>query len=245
VGSSSHTIGQLAAHVGVTVRAVRHYHACGLLAEPDRDASGYRQYGAEAVVDLIRIKTLADAGVPLARIGELLEAGPAEFSQAVAGIDQAMQARIRQLQRHRRQVAQLIQGDRLFLPPEVADLLDRLRGLGVSEPTVRLERDGWILVSALSPELVGEWADQKARALEDADFRDLYLAFDQARDWDPADPRLEALAARGVDWVSRHGEPRAGTPDPGASLSVVAGLLRAQLDEASPALRKLSGGAGR
>ena len=59
------TIGQLAAYAGVTVRAVRHYHQIGLLPEPERDASGYRRYGATAVVSLIRIRTLANAGVPL------------------------------------------------------------------------------------------------------------------------------------------------------------------------------------
>lgn len=37
------TTGQLAAYTGVTVRAVRHYHQRGLLAEPARDASGYRR----------------------------------------------------------------------------------------------------------------------------------------------------------------------------------------------------------
>jgi DNA-binding transcriptional MerR regulator len=37
------TIGQLAAHAGVTVRTVRHYHAKGLLPESERDASGYRR----------------------------------------------------------------------------------------------------------------------------------------------------------------------------------------------------------
>ena len=40
------TIGQLAAYAGVTVRAVRHYHAKGLLPEPQRDHSGYRRYDA-------------------------------------------------------------------------------------------------------------------------------------------------------------------------------------------------------
>ena len=66
------TIGQLADYAGVTIRAVRHYHKRGLLPEPERDASGYRRYAAGAVIDLIRIKALADAGVPLARIQELL-----------------------------------------------------------------------------------------------------------------------------------------------------------------------------
>ena len=40
------TIGELASYAGVTVRAVRHYHAKGLLPEPERDHSGYRRYGA-------------------------------------------------------------------------------------------------------------------------------------------------------------------------------------------------------
>ena len=40
------------------------YHAKGLLPEPERDCSGYRRYDAGAVVELIRIRTLAEAGVP-------------------------------------------------------------------------------------------------------------------------------------------------------------------------------------
>lgn len=78
------TIGQLAAYAGVTIRAVRHYHRIGLLAEPERDASGYRTYDAAAVVHLIRIRTLAQAGVPLARVRELLEADPETFADATA-----------------------------------------------------------------------------------------------------------------------------------------------------------------
>jgi len=91
------TISQLAAHVGVTVRAIRHYHRLGLLEEPERDASGYRRYGAQAVVDLIKIKTLSDAGVPLARIEELLGADPPEFAAAITDIDAALKQRIREL----------------------------------------------------------------------------------------------------------------------------------------------------
>ena len=37
------TISQLAAYAGVTVRAVRHYHAKGLLPEPERDRQPRRQ----------------------------------------------------------------------------------------------------------------------------------------------------------------------------------------------------------
>lgn len=38
------TIGQLAKCAGVTLREVRHDHQMGLLAEPERDQSGYRVY---------------------------------------------------------------------------------------------------------------------------------------------------------------------------------------------------------
>ena len=69
------TISQLARYAGVTVRAVRHYHAKGLLPEPGRDHSGYRRYDAAAVVELVKIRTLADAGIPLSRVRGLLAAG--------------------------------------------------------------------------------------------------------------------------------------------------------------------------
>ena len=84
------TIGRLASYAGVTIRAVRHYHQIGLLLEPERDASGYRTYDADAVVRLIRIRTLAEAGVPLARVRELLDADPETFAAATAEIDQQL-----------------------------------------------------------------------------------------------------------------------------------------------------------
>ncbi|MFD0629768.1 MerR family transcriptional regulator [Streptomyces sanglieri] len=49
-------------------RVYRVYRDKGLLPEPDRDTSGYRRYGANDAIDLIKIRTLAEAGVPLARI---------------------------------------------------------------------------------------------------------------------------------------------------------------------------------
>src|SRR5215468_7250403 len=113
------TISQLASYAGVTVRAVRHYHQIGLLPEPERDRSGYRTYGAAEVVRLIRIRTLAEAGVPLARVQDLLDATPEQFGDAVTDIDAELRARIRELQEHRRRVARLADGDSLAVPAEV------------------------------------------------------------------------------------------------------------------------------
>ncbi|MCX4851509.1 MerR family transcriptional regulator [Streptomyces sp. NBC_00893] len=188
------TIGELASYAGVTVRAVRHYHAKGLLPEPERDHSGYRRYDAGAVVELIRIRTLAEAGVPLARVRELLQADQAEFAATVADIDKRLRAEIRERQRHRERIARLAAGDSLALPPEVVEFLDRLRAFGVDERLVRVERDGWIPLAALSPERVPEWMARKRRQIADPQFIDFYLTLGQALDRTGKDPRLVELA---------------------------------------------------
>lgn len=198
------TIGQVADYVGVTTRAIRHYHQRGLLVEPDRDSSGYRRYDADAVIDLIKIKTLADAGVPLARIAGLLKAEPAQFSRAISEIDEALAVRIRDLQEQRRRIEGLAAGDMLFLPTKIADLLDRLREIGVSPRMVRIERDGWILLAARYADAAGDAAQAKLKGLDEPDFRQIYLAYDEAADWDPADPRLDELADRILAFGARY-----------------------------------------
>src|SRR4051812_23803119 len=57
------TIGRLADFAGVTIKAVRHYHQRGLPEEPPRDSYGYRRYSAEDAMDLVKIKTPAEAGL--------------------------------------------------------------------------------------------------------------------------------------------------------------------------------------
>jgi DNA-binding transcriptional MerR regulator len=231
------TIGQLAAHVGVTIRAVRHYHHRGLLAEPARDASGYRRYGAQAVIDLIRIKTLVDAGVPLDRVRHLLDAEPTEFASAIADIDQRLQERINDLEQLRRQLPKLRAGDRLFLPAEVTELLDQMRSLGVSERSMTLERDGWILLTGRIPDQVPKLAADKSDALADPEFARLYLAFDQAYDWDPDDPRLAGLAADVAAWMAKH--PPSALPQSDTAISTINTLLSAEVATASPAWDRL------
>jgi DNA-binding transcriptional MerR regulator len=190
------TIGQLAAYTGVTVRAVRHYHQIGLLPEPERDASGYRRYGATAVVSLIKIRTLANAGVPLSQIRRMLEADDAAFAEAVQRIDSDLRDEIEQLETSRKQIAQLAAGDSLALPPEVVAYLDRLREIGVSERMVRGERDGWILIAARWPDRVREWMPDKFAQLEDPRLVRLYRVLSELleSDADANDPRLAEAA---------------------------------------------------
>ncbi len=168
------TIGQLASYAGVTIRAVRHYHQVGLLPEPPRDASGYRTYDSAAVVRLIKIRTLAEAGVPLARVRELLDADPETFAAATAEIDRQLRAQVRALQEHRRRIAQLGTGASLALPPEVIDYLDRLRAIGAPELVVESERDAWILMAARWPETMPALMVDKVAQLDDPRLVRLY-----------------------------------------------------------------------
>jgi DNA-binding transcriptional MerR regulator len=197
------TIGQLAEYAGVTVRAVRHYHQIGLLPEPERDASGYRRYGGMAVVSLIKIRILANAGVPLSQIGQLLQADEPAFAEAVARIDGQLHDEIERLEASRKQIAQLGAGDSLVLPAEVVAYIDRLRELGVSGRMLEGERDGWILVMACWPDRVAEWIPDKFAQLEDPRVVRLYLVLSELLDSDAGgdddgddgdDPRLVEAA---------------------------------------------------
>lgn len=233
------TIGQLARYAGVTIKAVRHYHQCGLLAEPPRDSSGYRRYSAQHAIDLVKIKTLAEAGVPLARINELLTADPDQFTVAIAEIDRTLRERAEEILRTRARIAQLHAGDRLFVSAEVADYLDQLHEFGVSQRTVQMERDCWVLLQSVSPNEAAVWIADKRDAINDPEFHAIYLDYDAAFDWPTDDPRLYLLAERSERWLAnRHGSSGSAqrpVPDPD-----IAQLVTASAGTSSPAWNRLT-----
>ena len=65
------SIGQVARQAGVGVETVRFYEREGLLEEPARRASGYRQYAQEAVTQIRFIKRAQHLGFSLKEIAEL------------------------------------------------------------------------------------------------------------------------------------------------------------------------------
>ena len=66
------SIGQVARLAGVGVETVRFYEREGLLEEPPRRASGYRQYSEEVVKRIGFIKRAKELGFSLKEITELL-----------------------------------------------------------------------------------------------------------------------------------------------------------------------------
>lgn len=65
-------IGELARRAGVNVQTVRYYERRGLLDEPARRVSGYREYGAGALDRLRFIRRAQELGFTLTEVGELL-----------------------------------------------------------------------------------------------------------------------------------------------------------------------------
>jgi len=66
------TIGQLAQRAGVGVETIRFYEREGLILEPPRRPSGYRDYPLETVARIIFIRRAKQLGFTLKEINELL-----------------------------------------------------------------------------------------------------------------------------------------------------------------------------
>ena len=78
---------QIADLAGTTPRAVRHYHRLGLLEVPPT-MRGRREYGVEHLARLLRIRWLADCGLSLRQVAEILASDPApvEPADSVGGL---------------------------------------------------------------------------------------------------------------------------------------------------------------
>ncbi len=66
------TIGQLARRANVNIQTVLYYERRGLVPEPRRTPSGYRQYGEPTVARIRFIKRAQELGFSLKEIAELL-----------------------------------------------------------------------------------------------------------------------------------------------------------------------------
>ena len=98
---------ELADLAGTTVNTVRHYHRLGLLEEPERRYNGYKQYEVRHLVRLLRIRRLADLGVPLGQIGEVSAAGDGA-PEALREVDAELAASIERLQQARSDIAAIL-----------------------------------------------------------------------------------------------------------------------------------------
>ncbi|HWU69241.1 MAG TPA: MerR family transcriptional regulator [Stenotrophobium sp.] len=106
-------IGKLASQARVPIDTIRYYERSGLLPEPQRRPSGYRVYDADAVLRLRFIRRAKQLGFTLDEIAELMALSASDDVKAVKAAAQArlenIETRIRELQRMRRGLKQLIE----------------------------------------------------------------------------------------------------------------------------------------
>lgn len=192
-------IGDAAAFAGTTPRAIRHYHAIGLLPEPERGSDDRRRYGYDDMIRLLWIRRMADAGISLDDIRAGFE-GATGIEQSLARLEESLVSKAAAIEAQRAAVnrlrevgsplgllSPLVSGRLHALPPgslrpaDLDTLLVTERTFGSLGAAVQANR---FIVLATHPELRAE-EDRLAEAeaaLDDTMF--------------PDDPRIEDLAAQ-------------------------------------------------
>ncbi|WP_395759344.1 MerR family transcriptional regulator [Streptomyces althioticus] len=105
-------IGELAVAVGVTTRAVRHYHHLGLLPEPERLGNGYRDYTLRHAVVLARIRRLTELGLGLAEVRDVLadDAGK-DLAEVLAELDEDLARQEEAIRERRARLRTLLESE--------------------------------------------------------------------------------------------------------------------------------------
>lgn len=129
-------IGDAAAFVGSTPRAIRHYHAIGLLPEPERGGDDRRRYGYDDMIRLLWIRKMADAGIALDDMRDAFTTGMAstgaDSGDGIAGIlerlEETLAEQEAELRRQRTAVQRMrTEGSRMGLLSDF--VTERLKGL--------------------------------------------------------------------------------------------------------------------
>jgi DNA-binding transcriptional MerR regulator len=141
--------GELARLAGVTVRALRHYHQVGVLAEPERRRNGYRSYDVHDLIRVLRIKRLAALGVRLERMPALLDDAGDDVEALLDDLDRDLADQLENLTRQRELVARLrALRTAPDLPPELAPFLAAFAPR-LSPELARYDRDQSVLLAHL------------------------------------------------------------------------------------------------
>jgi DNA-binding transcriptional MerR regulator len=194
-------IGELAALVGVSTRTVRHYHHLGLLPEPARRVNGYREYRLRDAVALARVRRLAELGLSLDEIRDVLADDQGrELREVLEDLDADLARQQAAIAARRERLAGLLAGPDLHPDSTVSpDLAAVLRDLPTGgSPFGALDRELLTLIDTGADEAARAGFAELLRPLTEpaavARGQALYARLDDLADADPADPRVAALA---------------------------------------------------
>ncbi|MFI7451923.1 MerR family transcriptional regulator [Nonomuraea sp. NPDC049714] len=195
-------IGELAALAGVSTRTVRHYHHLGLLPEPVRLANGYREYRLRDAVLLARVRRLAELGLSLDEIRDVLaDDRGKDLREVLVELDADLARQQEEIGARRARLAGLLAEPDLSAVAAVsADLAAVLRDLtGGGSRFAEMDREMLTLMGTVAEaserdrvvDLLRPLAEPEAAARG----HELYERLDELTDADPADPRVAEVAA--------------------------------------------------
>jgi DNA-binding transcriptional MerR regulator len=201
-------VGDIAKATGLTVRTLHHWEEIGLLV-PERSEGGHRAYGPAHVRRLYRIVGLRRLGMPLERIGSLLE-GDHDVGAALREQLVELDREIEQLTGLRERVGRVAGALERGVEPRDGDLLDLIEVMTMTETyytpeqRVRLEERHRQLGEERMEAVQRDWTDLIADAEQHR------MAGD-----DPTGPEMRGIAAR---WRALVDEFTGGDADLRASL---------------------------
>ncbi|WP_051266685.1 MerR family transcriptional regulator [Nakamurella lactea] len=193
-------IGELAALAGVSTRAVRHYHASGVLPDAARRSNGYRDYTAADLIRLLRVVRLTALGLTLAEVRSV-HADEQDLRVLLADVVADLAEQQATLDRQRADLLALMASDHdLTSSPGVAALLVELAAVAPEVAGRSSERTLLELMRAGSTdtefaEFAGAYRDSLRDSEAVATGRRIDRQLAELADADPGDPRLEAVAA--------------------------------------------------
>ncbi|MFD9792065.1 MerR family transcriptional regulator [Streptomyces sp. NPDC059070] len=224
-------IGEVAALVGLTTRAIRHYHHVGLLPEPERRPNGYRNYSVRDAVLLTRMRRLTELGLSLDEVRDALaEDAGRELTEILEELDADLARQEADVRERRRRLGALLAeppGATGPVSPALAALL--AQAPRTDSPSAAKDREYLTLLDATRTgsqamlALLGTLAGDPAVA-------DLYERLDALAEAPADDPRIAPLAADLMAAVPE--ELFAALPKDGV---VVSGFREALLADYSPA----------
>ena len=184
-------VGELAGATGLTVRTLHHYDEIGLLKPSRRTRSGHRLYGEADVARLQQVTSLRQLGFPLDQIRDLLDRRGVSPREVV----ELHLARVREQIELQRTLCERL--ERIAKQLEAAETVSADELIQTIEATTMYER-------YYTPEQLEELNARAALIGEDrirqsqVDWQTLMdeVRAEMERGTDPADPRVQALAAR-------------------------------------------------
>lgn len=185
-------IGELAKRTGLTVRALHHYDAIGLLSPSARSDAGYRLYNEADIARLHRILALRRFGLALADIGTTLTRADLSLATVVARQIGLLTEQIQQAKALRSRLSQL-QGQLADgQEPDLADWLTTLEHMTMYDKYFSQEELTQLPIYTQADDVEPEWQVLVAQvqALMDAGT-------------DPGDSQAQVLATQWMAMVRR------------------------------------------